>query len=186
MAREPGSLSLYCAGGANLVGAVLSKATGKTDQELFDSLVAKPLQFDRYSMNLAPNRDVYLGGGMFFLPRDFMKFAQLMLNGGTWNGRRILARDFVQQAITTQTHITDHAHGARKYGYLFWINDYAYKGRTVEAFFLAGNGGQIVMGVPELDLAMAFYGGSYGDKGTFVAQDDFVPYFILPAVEEGK
>jgi CubicO group peptidase (beta-lactamase class C family) len=186
MAREPGSLSLYCAGSANLVGGVLSKATGKSAQELFDTLVAKPLQFDRYHMNLAPNGEVYLGGGMHFLPRDFMKFAQLMINGGTWDGRRILTRDFVQSAISTETHITDRTHGVRKYGYLFWINDYVYKNRKVEAFFLAGNGGQIVMGIPDLDLAMAFYGGSYGDKGTFLAQDDYVPNFILPAVTEGN
>jgi CubicO group peptidase (beta-lactamase class C family) len=186
MAREPGTLSLYCAGGANLIGSVLLKATGKTPQELFDALLARPLQFNRYYMNLAPNGEIYLGGGMHFFPRDFMKFAQLMVNGGTWNGRRILARDFVQKAISTETHITDQSHGARKYGYLFWINDYAYKGRKIEAFFMAGNGGQIVMGIPELDMVMAFYGGSYGDKGTFVAQDNYVPNFILPAVEEGK
>lgn len=73
---------------------------------------------------------------------------------------------------------------ARKYGYLIWINDYQYKGRTIEVFFLAGNGGQIVMGVPELDLVVAFYGGSYSDhKGTYLAQDEYVPNFILPAVE---
>lgn len=186
MAREPGSLSLYCAGGANLAGAVLAKATGSADQELFDRLVAQPLHFGRYYMNLAPNGDVYLGGGMYFLPRDFLKFAQLMLNGGTWNRRRILPRDFAQAAISTQTHITDRTHGARKYGYLFWINDYTYRNRKIEAFFLAGNGGQIVMGIPALDLAMAFYGGSYSDRGTFLAQDNYVPNFILPAVQEGR
>jgi CubicO group peptidase (beta-lactamase class C family) len=168
------------------VGGVLAKVTGKTDQELFDALIAKPLQFERYYMNLAPNGEVYLGGGMHFLPRDFIKFAQLLLNGGTWSGQRILASDFARKAISTQTHIADHTHGDRKYGYLIWINDYVYKGRKIEAFFLAGNGGQIVMGVPELDLAMAFFGGSYGDKGTYLAQDNFVPNFILPAVEEGK
>jgi len=186
MAREPGTLSVYCAGAVNLVGAVLAKATARTDQELFDTMVAKPLQFGSYYMNLAPNGDVYFGGGMYFLPRDFMKFAQLMLNGGEWNGHRILSREFVQAAISTHTHITDRTHGARKYGYLFWINDYSYKNRKVEAFFLAGNGGQIVMGIPALDLAMAFYGGSYSDKGTFLAQDDYVPNFILPAVQEGR
>jgi CubicO group peptidase (beta-lactamase class C family) len=186
MAREPGSLSLYCAGSPNLIGGMLAKVTGRTDQELFDTLLAGPLHLGRYYMNLAPNGDVYLGGGMQFLPRDFMKFGQLMTNGGTWNGQRILASDFARAAISTQTHITDRTHGLRKYGYLFWINDYTYKNRKVESFFLAGNGGQIVMGIPELDLVIAFFGGSYSDKGTFLAQDSYVPDFILPAVEEAK
>jgi CubicO group peptidase (beta-lactamase class C family) len=193
MAREPGSLSFYCAGGPNLIGGMLEKITGKTDQELFDTLVAKPLQFGPYHMNLDPSGNAYFGGGMHLLPRDFMKFAQLLLDGGIWHGKRILPREFAQQAIATQTHI-DQRHPAqqpgyiaRKYGYLIWVNDYPYKGRTIEAFFLAGNGGQIVMGVPTLDLAMAFYGGSYSDHaGTYLAQDHYVPDFILPAVAEGQ
>jgi CubicO group peptidase (beta-lactamase class C family) len=111
-------------------------------------------------------------------------------------GCRVVGRelgDFVRQAIATQTHIDQRrpaqqpGYIARKYGYLIWINDYPYKGRTIEAFFLAGNGGQIVMGVPALDLVMAFYGGSYSDHaGTYLAQDDYVPNFILPAVAEGQ
>ncbi len=193
MAREPGSLSLYCAGSPNLIGGMLEKITGKSDEELFDTLVAKPLQFGPYHMNLDPSGNVYLGGGMHLLPRDFMKFAQLLLDGGTWHGKRLLAGDFVRQATAMQTHIDQRrparqsGYIARKYGYLIWINDYPYKGRTIEAFFLAGNGGQIVMGVPTLDLAMAFYGGSYSDHaGTYLAQDDYVPNFILPAVAEGQ
>jgi CubicO group peptidase (beta-lactamase class C family) len=193
MAREPGSLSLYCAGAPNLIGGMLERIGGRTDEELFDTLVAKPLQFGPYHMNLDPSGNVYLGGGMHILPRDFMKFAQLLLDGGTWHGKRVLADDFVRQGIATQTHIDQRrpaplsGYITRKYGYLIWINDYPYKGRTIEAFFLAGNGGQIVMGVPALDLAMAFYGGSYSDHaGTYLAQDDYVPNFILPAVAEGQ
>jgi|HubBroStandDraft_1064217.scaffolds.fasta_scaffold36529_3 hypothetical protein len=43
------------------------------------------------------------------------------------------------------------------------------------------------MGIPALDLAMASYGGSYSDHaGTYLAQDDYVLNFILPAVAEGQ
>jgi CubicO group peptidase (beta-lactamase class C family) len=41
-------------------------------------------------------------------------------------------------------------------GYLWWVIEYPYRDRTVRAFFAGGNGGQIVMGVPELDLVIAF------------------------------
>ncbi len=33
---------------------------------------------------------------------------------------------------------------------------------------------------------MGFYGGSYSDKGTFVAQDNYLPNFILPAIHQGR
>ena len=67
-----------------------------------------------------------------FLPRDFMKFGQLMLNGGTWEGRRILSREFVARAPRPCTTCA-----TLHYGYLWWGIDFPYKDRTVHAFFAA-------------------------------------------------
>jgi hypothetical protein len=40
------------------------------------------------------------------------------------------------------------------------------------------------MGVPELDLLIAFYGGNYSDLPiSFIPQREYVPRFILTAVE---
>ena len=65
---------------------------------------------------------------------------------------------------------------------LWWATTYPYKGRTVRAFYAAGNGGQIVMGIPELDLVIAFYGGNYSQPVAQLAQRVYVPEFILSAV----
>jgi hypothetical protein len=50
-------------------------------------------------------------------------------------------------------------------------------------FFAAGNGGQLSIGVPELDLAIVFTGGSYADAALFIPQKVLVPEYILPAVK---
>jgi hypothetical protein len=39
------------------------------------------------------------------------------------------------------------------------------------------------MGIPELDLVIAFYGGNYSDAVLFKPQRVFVPEYILPAVQ---
>ena len=178
MIRNPGEKSVYCSIQPNLVGGVLQRATKESLPVLFQNLLAEPLQIKRYYMNLTPNGDAYMGGGVRFLPRDFMKLGQLHLNGGVWNGRRILTPEWSRRATSHLVEI-----GTRKYGYFWWVQDYPYKGRTVRAFFADGNGGQIVVGIPELDLVIAFYGGNYSHPAANIPQNVYVPQYILTAIE---
>jgi CubicO group peptidase (beta-lactamase class C family) len=74
-----------------------------------------------------------------------------------------------------------------RYGYLWWTMEYPYLGRTIRAFYAGGNGGQVVMGIPELDLVVAFYGGNYNDVPTqYEIQLSYIPKYILPALEKGR
>ncbi|MDQ3750936.1 MAG: beta-lactamase family protein [Acidobacteriota bacterium] len=194
MVRQPGEQSLYCTAGSNLVGGVLKRASGQSLPVLFHQLLAEPLQIKRYYMNLTPTGDAYMGGGVRFLPRDFMKLGQLHLNGGTWNGRKILSPEWAKRSTSHLVNVDKQltydrqtnqfvAGGSRMYGYQWWVEDYPYKGRTLRAFFAGGNGGQIVMGIPELDLVIAFYGGNYSDRVLLIPQWVYVPQYILPAVD---
>jgi CubicO group peptidase (beta-lactamase class C family) len=174
----PGEKAIYCSTNPNLAGGMLQRIAREPLPQLFDRLVARPMQFSNYALFLSPVGDAYMGGGSYFLPRDFMKLGQLMLNGGTWNGRRILGRSFVERASSPRVTIDK-----RNYGYLWWIEDYPYRDHKVRAFFAGGNGGQIAMAIPELDLVLAFYGGNYSDATLFTAQNVYVPQWILPAVQ---
>jgi len=177
MARKPGEEAVYCSAGMNLVGAVLEATSKRSLADLFQELIAEPMQIDHYYLNLSPTGQPYLGGGIYWLPRDFMKLGQLMLNDGTWNGRRILSEAYTKKSISTIYRMND-----KGYGYGWWSIQYPYKDRQVTAFFAAGNGGQIVMGIPELDLLIAFYAGNYSHPTLFRIQEQFVPEHILPAV----
>jgi len=119
-----------------------------------------------------------MGGGIHWLPRDFMKMGQLYLNGGKWDGNRILGDEFVMNATEPLYDLRE-----RGYGYLWWVIDYPYKGGSVRAFFAGGNGGQVVIGIPELDLLVTFFAGNYNDRVLFRIQEEFVPQYILPAVD---
>jgi CubicO group peptidase (beta-lactamase class C family) len=177
MVRAPGEKAVYGSANPNLIGGVVARATGRWLPDLFHDLVAEPLQIRSYAMNLTPTRDAYMGGGMQLLPRDFMKLGQLILDGGRWRGRQIVSGEWAKRSVSPLYELR-----GLHYGYLWWIADYPYKGRTVRAFFAGGNGGQIVMGIPELDLVIAFYGGNYSDPVMFVPQRVYVPEYILPAV----
>ena len=177
MVREPGEKAVYCTGGTNLIGAVIRGATGRTLAELFHELIAEPLDIDNYHLNLAPTGVPYLGGGVYWKPRDFMKLGQVMLDGGRWNGHRIISEGWAERSISTQLEMQNMG-----YGYAWWIIEYPYRDGKVQAFFAAGNGGQIVMGIPELELLIAFYAGNYSHPTLYQIQRRLVPEYILPAV----
>jgi CubicO group peptidase (beta-lactamase class C family) len=177
MVRAPGEKSVYGSASPNLAGGVLARTTGRWLPELFADYVAEPLGIRRYAMNLTPTGDAYMGGGVRLRARDFLKISQAMMDGGRWHGRQVVTGEWARKSTSPLVKIQD-----RDYGYLWWVQDYPYQGRTVRAFFAGGNGGQIAMAIPELDLAIAFFGGNYGSRATFTAQRSYVPEHILPAV----
>lgn len=179
MAAAPGEQAVYCSISPNLALGMAGRATGESPFYLFDRLVAAPLGITHYAWSLDRARNPYGGGGMNFYTRDFMKFGQLMLDSGTWRGRRILSQDFVARASSSLVRI-----GQREYGLLWWPQEYPYQNRTVRGFAALGNGGQIVMVFPELDLVIATNGGSYASRGWRYIGGELIPNSILPAVRE--
>ena len=185
MVRAPGEKAVYCSVGANLVGGVVARAAKEPSLELFQRLIADPLGFGRYYIGVTPTNDCYLGGGARLLPRDFLKLAQVHLDGGLWHGRRIYPADWSRQATSPLTRFSEESKA--RYGYLWWLYDIPYRGRTVRAYFASGNGGQFSFGIEELGLAVVFYGGNYNDWDSgYAALKEFLPQGILPAVQEGR
>jgi CubicO group peptidase (beta-lactamase class C family) len=179
--RDPGEKSVYCSGQTNLAGGVLSRAANEPLTKMFWDLLARPLRIKRYYLLLAPNGDPYMGGSAHFLLRDFMKFGQLHLNGGVWNGTRVLTPEWTRRATSPLYMLRSEK---KNYGYSWWVAEFPYKGRTIQAFYAGGNGGQVVMGIPELDLVVAFNGGNYSDPVLFTSQRVYVPQYILNAVKD--
>ncbi len=53
---------------------------------------------ESYKWFMDPTGIVYMGGGLYLRPRAMLKIGQLYLNGGTWNGRRILSQEWVDES----------------------------------------------------------------------------------------
>ena len=160
-----------------LVGGVIKHATGRAVADVFDELVAEPLGMRHYYLNLSPLGEPYMGGGMRLTARDFAKFGQLYLNGGTWRGRRVLDPAFIARASDPRFTM-----GTLGYGLHWWVIRYPFRGDTLQAYFASGNGGQHVMVVPRLDLVITTLAGNYQDRTALKLQERDIPRYILPAV----
>jgi CubicO group peptidase (beta-lactamase class C family) len=183
MATSPGEQAVYCSIQPNLALAVVGRAAGESPFHLFDRLVAAPLGISQYIWAIDRARNPFGGGGMGLFARDYMKFGQLMLDSGTWQGHRILSREFVARATFPLYRIGP---AQRGYGLLWWPEEKPYGNGTVRSFAALGAGGQIVMVFPELELVVATNGGSYASRGWRYIGGELITNHILPAVRSSR
>jgi CubicO group peptidase (beta-lactamase class C family) len=194
--HDPGSRYAYCSAGMNLVGAALTTATGAWLPELFERTIARPLQFGPHYWNLMPTGEGYLGGGAFLRPRDLLKVGQTYLNGGVWQGQRIVDSSWVTRSTSPYVHISPATTGltpenfSNFYGeaddaYAWHLSQLRVGERTYREYAASGNGGQLLIVVPELDLTVVFTAGNYGQGGIWIRfRDQIVPREIIPAIRQ--
>jgi CubicO group peptidase (beta-lactamase class C family) len=180
MAWNNGDKIVYCSMKPNLAGGMLEKIAGEPQTQLFYRLLAKPLHMSNYHLFLQPTGEAYGGGGHRFTSRDFTKLTQLYLNKGKWEGRQIVSPEWVRKS-TAPLRVLSPSSG-QTYGYLWNSVTYDFNGRKLFAYFPGGNGGQVAIGIPDLDMVITFTGGNYADAVLFRSQREFVPQDILPAV----
>lgn len=179
MATPPGENSVYCSAMPHLALGMAGRATGENPLYTFDRLIAEPMQMKRYGWPLDPAGHPYGGGSVQLLPRDFLKLGQLMLNGGTWQGRRILSADFATRASSPLYHLRNVT-----YGYFWWGENYPYKDRMLRTYSARGAGGQTTTVIPALDLVITTHAAHYSSGKLAQVVASMIPRSILPAVRE--
>jgi CubicO group peptidase (beta-lactamase class C family) len=194
MAHDPGRRYAYCSANMNLMGAALTTATGTWLPELFESTVARPLQFGPYHWNLMPTDEGYFGGGSWLRPRDLLKIGQVYLDGGMWRGRRIVDASWVTQSTALRVEISPATTGLDPIqfpefyskgadAYAWHLLEMRSGERTYRGYQASGNGGQLLIVVPELDLVVVFTGGNYRQGGIWGRwPDEIVGGEIIPAI----
>ncbi|MEM9057766.1 MAG: serine hydrolase, partial [Pseudomonadota bacterium] len=178
MRAEPGEADIYCSAGINLVGGVISRATGQSLAQFFHHELATPLDMGYYQMNLSPTEEGYMGGGIRLTPRDFLKLGQLYLDGGEWRGRRLVSESWVRDSAAAHSSLNS----ADDYGFGWWRTTYRVGEEAIDTFYASGNGGQLLFIVPTLELVALIQAGNYSDGRTRNAfRDRFMQDAILPA-----
>jgi CubicO group peptidase (beta-lactamase class C family) len=177
LAYDPGSRATYCSQGLNLVGGVLTESTRTWLPAFFDRTFARPLEFGSYYVPIMPTGTMYLGGGEYVVPRDFLKFGQLFLDCGVWKGRRLMSRDWVARSLQPHSALN----GPGDYGYTWHISHFTVGGKTYVAQSAGGNGGQLMFVIPQLDLVAVITAGNYGDYATWAKFADLIPQYVIPA-----
>ncbi|WEK18153.1 MAG: serine hydrolase [Candidatus Pedobacter colombiensis] len=125
MEGVPGKVFNYSNVGLQLAGAVIEKISGESFEQLFAERIAKPL--DMKNTDFGHNKVSLPAGGAYSTAEDYLNFLVMILNKGTFKGKRLLSESSIKEMqinrITPDVKIaySPAEAGAPGYGYGEWI-----------------------------------------------------------------
>jgi len=166
---EPGARWQYNNFHPLLLGLVLERATGQTVSDYLSEKLWKPLGMEApafWSLDSRHDGFEKMESGLNARAVDFARFGLLFLDGGAWDGRQIVPREWVEASTRHDPSVAGPATSpageewARSldYGYMWWVDPKA-PGR----FFAMGNMGQFIYVAPDRNAVIARFGESFAD-----------------------
>lgn len=164
LVRQPGTVWDYENYDTLLGVLALKKALG--DDQTYAEFPRRRL-LDRIGMRntlLSTDRfgDFILSSQVYTNARDLARFGLLYLNGGVWNGERLISEEWID---FTRTPAPATAATGNFYGGQWWLVPDDRTDVPGTAYSTAGNRGQYVIVVPDHDLVIVRRGLDYGRQG---------------------
>jgi CubicO group peptidase (beta-lactamase class C family) len=170
----------YFTAGVILLGDILNrKVPGGLDRYANEKLF-NPLNISKYEWQYTPQHVPNTAGGIRMNALDFAKFGQLYKNGGTWNNKQIVPKDWINKTFTKQKQVPGRTN--EYYGYLFWNKQYEVRGKSYEAFYCAGNGGNYILVFKDIPFVIVITASAYGQAYAHSQVTKIISEYILPAV----
>ncbi|WP_246611000.1 serine hydrolase domain-containing protein [Aquisediminimonas profunda] len=116
-----GTKWVYKTGETNLIGVLVSSATGKTLSAYLSEKIWNPFGMERDAVWMLGATGHEISGCCISATlRDYARFGMFVLGGGIAAGNKVLPDDWLPRATTKQADIGDPGRG---YGYQWWTND---------------------------------------------------------------
>lgn len=170
----------YFTAGLIILGDILNKSVPDGLEKYADENLFQPLGISKYKWQYTPQNVPNTAGGIQMNALDFAKYGQLYKNGGIWNKKQILKKEWIDKTFTKQKQITNREN--EYYGYLFWNKSYLVNNELYEAFYCAGNGGNYILIFKNQPLVIVITASAYGQPYAHTQVTKILSEYILPAV----
>jgi CubicO group peptidase (beta-lactamase class C family) len=176
--RAPGTYFLYNSGAAYMLGSLVQRVTGMTVEEYLTPRLFAPLGISGEVWGKSAEGVNLTDGGLSVRTEDLAKFGLLYLQGGLWNGTRVLSAEWAEAATVRQVsngnEDSDWGYG---YGYQFWRSRVGYRAD--------GSLGQFAFVLPEQDVVLAITAATEDTAGVMNrVWDNLLPAIVGEAAPE--
>ncbi|MFP2997795.1 serine hydrolase [Spongiivirga sp. MCCC 1A20706] len=181
MVKTPGTYADYGSANPFLLGVYLNERLDMPMEQYMHQKLFEPLGITNYINQTDDSMVIpYFGGGMLLTSRDLLKFGQLFLNKGHWNGKQLISEKWIAESFQKHMRLQD-VRDKNHYGYLWWHDTYVVNGKPIEAVEARGAGGQFIFILPELESVVVITSGNFRNRKGNQARDILRDY-ILPAM----
>ncbi|HLO42707.1 MAG TPA: serine hydrolase [Leadbetterella sp.] len=170
----------YFTAGVVLLGDILNQTVPNGLEKYAEQKLFTPLGISNYKWQYTPQNVPNTAGGIQMNALDFAKYGQLYKNGGRWNSKQILPKEWVEKSFSKQKQIMGRSN--EFYGYLFWNKTFKTENKEYEAFYCAGNGGNYILVFKNEPLVIVITASAYGQYYAHPQVAEMLSRFILPAV----
>lgn len=149
---EPGRGFAYNSMNSYMLSAIVCRLSGKSMSEFLQERLWTPIGAKGVFWEKDPAGIEKGGWGLYLSVQDMAKLGQLYLDGGVYQGKRLVSEAFIRAATTAQNSVPDRV-GAFDYGYQLWV------AKDGKSFLFNGMLGQNVWVLPEKRLVLAMTAG---------------------------
>lgn len=140
---EPGEKFQYDSMVTYMLSAIVQKVTGMTTLDYLKKKIFNEMHITEVGWESCPEGINTGGWGLHIQPESMAKFAQLLMDGGRWQGKQLISEEWVKEMCRKQV-----ATGKEDYGYQTWICPYP------TAFRADGALGQFAISIPQKQMVI--------------------------------
>ena len=186
MDADPGTKYAYNTIASLSLGQAVQNRGPLTYADFLSTYLLDRLRITQIKWTETPTGLPDLGGGLYLFSRDMVKFGQMYMDDGRWNGQQIVSSEWVAASIQAYAELGWVEPETRDwqidgYGYQWWIGHFEHGGQLLSSFAALGYGQQLVMVISDLELVIAVNSRAYEelpDQGNQVY--NLIDRFILP------
>jgi CubicO group peptidase (beta-lactamase class C family) len=176
---KPGQKFTYNGGCTALLAAVIARWITMPLDQYAEQVLFRPLHISQYEWIKDASGTPIAASGLRLRPRDLLKFGELYVDKGKWDGAQIIPESWVEASLTP--HII--VEGDLSYGYQWrLLTDSKAPNQPIVWGAAYGNGGQRIWLVPSANLVAVVTAGLYNDPNSSAILRTLLKDYILAAI----
>ena len=189
----PGKRWQYSGGATALLGRLIAKGTGRSLPDYARAALFDPIGLGRTEWVTSKDTWVFrqtgtgdgepiAASGLRMTTRDLARLGQLVLDNGMADGRQVVPSDWLAECFVPRVSVNE----LQRYGYQWYLGDMEFlagAGVRLEHWVgCAGNGGQRLYVMPELDVVIVVTAGNYSEPEQWIPPIRVVREVVLPSL----